>query len=304
MIDAALPGMAAVLEEVRRIGIVSRRFALRAAAGGSHPAFRGPGIQVDDVREYVDGDDPRSVDWNVTARSGRLHVKRTIDEREHTVLFLLDVGPTMDAGTGPLSPRQVAARACAALALSAVRGQDRAGLVAFGSRVAAVVPPRRGARHALRLVRDGLVLRGGPGRSDLVPALELATRSFRRGAVLFLVSDFLSGGWRDALARCARRHDVIALRLLAEDAGLPAAGLFRVRDAGTGEERVLDAGHPSVRAAWAARARAWRERTAEDLRLAGAGVVDLPVPKVRVHDVVGRPLRTFFAVRARREGRR
>lgn len=295
--------LAAVLEEVRRVEVFARRHVERLAFGGTHAVFRGRGIEFDDVREYAEGDDPRSVDGNVTARTGRLHVKKWIDAREFTVLLLADLSPSMDGGFGPLSARQIAARAAACLALAAVRSHDRVGFVGFGAGVEHWVPPEPGLRHALRVLRDLLALRATPGPGGAARALDFAARAVKRRALVFVLSDFLDDGWRDAMARCALRHDVVALRLLLPELEPPETGLLRVRDPESGREALLDAGHEAVREAWRARAAAWRERSGRDVLRAGADLVDIPVPRTRERDAVSGPLRRYFRARERREVR-
>jgi uncharacterized protein (DUF58 family) len=296
--------LAGILAEVRRVEVLGRRLAAGAIAGGYGSAFRGSGIEWDDVREYAEGDDPRAIDGSVTARMGRPFVRRHIEERERNLLFLLDVGESMEGGFGPWSAREVALRIVAGLALAAARHHDRAGLLAFGRSVAARVPLRRGSRHVLRILRDGLVLPPEPGPADVGAALDEAATSTRRHAIVFVLSDFLSAGWEEALARCARRHDVIAVRIRVPETDLPSAGLLRVRDPSSGRESWIDSSSPRVRAAFAAAAAAWRARTDAALRRAGADRIDVAVPRTRDHGAVAGPLARFFALRERRRARR
>src|SRR6187399_371811 len=207
MIDERDVELTELLKEVRRIEVQSRRLVTSVMAGGYTSVFRGSGVEFDDVREYVEGDDPRSVDWNVTARVGRPYVKKYVDERELTVIFVLDLSASMTGGFGIWSARQTAVRIAACLALSAITSHDKVGLIAFSRGVDRWVPPKKGLAHALRIVRDCLALTGTSLQTNLTPALELATRLVRRRAVLFLLSDFLTRGWQDSLAMCARRHD-------------------------------------------------------------------------------------------------
>ncbi len=295
--------LAEVLEEVRRVEVFARRHVERLAFGGTHAVFRGQGIEFDEVREYAEGDDPRDLDGAVTARTGRLHVKKRIDAREFTVLLLADLSPSMDGGFGPLSARQVAARAAGCLAMAAVRSHDRVGFLGFGAGVEHWVAPETGLRHSLRVLRDLLAIRASPGPGGAARALDFAARAVKRRAIVFLLSDFLDDGWRDAMARCARHHDVVALRLLPPELAPPESGLFRVRDPESGREALLDAGSAAVREAWRARTAAWRERTAREVVRAGADLVDLPVPRTRERDAVSGPLRRYFRARERREVR-
>ncbi len=301
--------LAELLEEVRRINVMSRRLVTDIMAGGYTSAFRGAGLEFDRVREYVPGDARRLVDWNVTARTGRPFVKTFVDERELTVLFLLDLSASMEGGFSHWSMRQTAARVCACLAFSALRNNDKAGLLAFSDGVDKYVPPQKGAGHAMRIVRDCLALQGQSPRTDLAPALEFAARVVRRHSVVFVVSDFLSDGWQRPLALAARRHDVIAVRLLPPEnvpSDIPpaGAGLMRVRDPETGAERIIDWGSPRVRAAYTEQIARRRIRTEDDLRRAGADRMDVPVPRERDPDAIARPILRFFRMRQRRGAKR
>ena len=293
-----------LLEEVRRIDVLSKRLVNDVLAGGYSSVFRGAGLEFDTVREYVEGDDPRKVDWNVTARMGRPYVKEYVEEREQTVLFVLDLSASMDAGFAHWSPRQMAARMCACLALSAVRNDDKVGLVAFSEGVDRYVPPNKGVPHALRIVRDCLALHPGGSASAIAPALEFVSRVVPRHAIVFLVSDFLGEGWEHALSLCARRHDVVAVRLLAPELEPVAAGLMRVRDPESGAEHVVDWGSRRVRDAYSERVAAWRERTATAIKRVKVDLMDVPVPRERDTDAIARPILRFFRMREERGAKR
>jgi len=310
--------LAALLKEVRRVTVLSDRLVTGALAGNYSSVFRGAGIEFDEVREYAEGDDPRSIDWGVSARVGRPFVKKYVDERELTVVFVLDLSPSMEAGFGPLSVRGMAARVAACLALSAVRNHDRVGLIAFGDAVERFVPPSTGRAHALRVVRDCLALPASASSSSapsssgsgLARAVEFAARVLRRRAIVFVLSDFLTEGWRDALRRCARRHDVVAVRLVPPELtvdGLEALAplrLARVRDPESGGEVVVDLGHAPARAELAARIARFRERTEEELRRIHVDRVDVVLPRRAGRDAVARPLLGFFRMRELRGAKR
>jgi hypothetical protein len=184
------------------------------------------------VREYVEGDDPRSVDWNVTARIGRPFVKRFVEERELTVVFALDLSASMQAGFGAWSLAQTAARFCALLGLAAIANNDRVGLVAGSSAVERFVLPRKGAGHVLRIVRDCLLVRGRDTTTNLRALVALASSSLRRRAVVFLISDFLDIGHEHELRLGARRHDLVAVRLSPRELVDPPAALLRCARSG------------------------------------------------------------------------
>jgi len=304
MIEEPQPALADILAEVRRIDLQTRRLVTGVMAGGYLSVFRGAGVEFESVREYVDGDDRRSVDWNVTARMGRPFIKTFVDERDLSVIFLLDLSASMSGGYGPWSARQTAARVCACLALSAARNGDKAGLIAFSEGIDAYVPPRRGSAHAMRIIRDCLALTAGSPRTSMAPALEFTARALRRHTIVFVVSDFLTEGWEQPLSLCARRHDVIAVRLLTPELEIPAAGLTRVRDPETGETRIVDWSSPRVRAAYGTAVAAWQQRTERSLRRAKVDRMDVPVPRERSADLIAGPILRFFRMREQRGAKR
>lgn len=304
MIEQPDPALEEILAEVRRIDVRARRLVTGVMAGGYLSVFRGTGIEFESVREYEEGDDPRAVDWNVTARVGRPFVKTYVDERELTMLFVLDTSASMHAGLGAYTPRQVAARVCAFLGLSAVRHGDKVGMVVGSEGVSAFVAPRKGRAHALRIVRDALALEGGGRGTDLAPLLRFATRAVRRHAIVFVLSDFLGEGWERPLQVCAKRHDVVAVRLLPAELELPRAGLVRVRDPEGDRVGVVDTSSDRVRAAYADRVEAWRTRTEAALRRAGVDRMDVPVPRTRGGTELVDPILRFFRMRELRGAKR
>ena len=297
--------VAELLAEVRRIEVHSTRLVRGVMAGSYRSVFRGTGIEFDEVREYQEGDDPRTVDWNVTARVGKPYVKKYVDERERTVVFAVDLSSSMDGGYGPHSARWTAARICGCLALTAAQNADRVGLIAFDDRVVHFVPPRKGRAHAVRIVRDCLALPSSGRRTDLVPALEFASRMLRRHAVLFVVSDFLASGYRRTLAACARRHDLVAVRLTApevDEGGILAkAGMVRLSDPESGRRRVVDWGSRRVRRQYEQRVVEWRARQNREFVQSRVDRVDVPLAReAGGQDVVARALLGFFRARETR----
>ena len=304
------PGRAAALvRRVRRIEIASRRAVEDRLSGQYHSVFKGRGMEFSEVRPYAPGDEVRAVDWNVSARTGQLHVKRFVEERELTVMVLCDASASTEFGSGARTKAELAAEIAALLALSAVANGDRVGLALFTDRVERFVPPRKGRRHALRVVSEILSFRPEGRRTAIGAALEFLRRALRRRTVAFVLSDFLEeaepgGGepgvpFERALRVAARKHDVVPVRLEdALDAALPAAGLAWLEDPETGEVLRADLLDPGVRARFAAAARGEDER----LRRLFARL-DLDPVSVRADegDHV-KPLLAFFRARARRLG--
>jgi uncharacterized protein (DUF58 family) len=296
--------LAELLLEVRRIEVQSKRLVSDVMGGGYRSVFRGSGLEFDEVREYEVGDDPRTVDWNVTARAGRPFVKKFVDERELTAVFLLDLSASMNTGAGQWSARQMAARICACLALAAVKNSDKVGLIAFDRGVRKYVPPRKGTRHAMSIVRDCLALPAEQSGTDLSSALDLASRVLRRRTTLFLLSDFFAHDWHDALALCARRHDLIAVRLQVPELADPPTGLVRLRDPETGHSMMVDWSNRQARRAYAAKVVAWQTQTALHLRRAKVDLMDVPVPLTPDPNAIARPILKFFRMRELRGAKR
>ena len=253
--SGARPDARELLQRVRRIEIATRRAVEDTLSGQYHSVFKGRGMDFSEVRAYAPGDEVRTIDWNVTARTGHLHVKRFVEERELTVMVLCDLSASADFGSGERTKGEVAAEIAALLALSAVANGDRCGLALFTDRVERYVPPRKGRKHALRLVSEVLGFLPRSRRTDLAAALEFAARVQRRRAVVFLLSDFQDGEaaappWERALRVAARRHDVVPV-LLGDrrERQLLPAGLAWVEDPETGEVFRADLRSASTRRA-------------------------------------------------------
>lgn len=286
-----------LLAEIRRIEIVTRRLVNQQMAGQYHSVFKGRGMSFDEVRAYLPGDDPRTIDWNVTARTGEPYVKTYVEERELTVLIMVDMSGSMAFGTVGDEKRRVAARLAAMMAFSAISNGDRVGLVAFTDTVEVFVPPKKGRKHVLRLIDE--ILRFDPvgEGTDLGAALEFVARVQRRSAVVFLISDFLDDGYARPLHVAARRHDLVPLTVVdpAEEA-LPDLGLVLFEDAEGGGVFALDAGAGGIRRGYdAAQA---RRRAARDGDLKRHGVTPIEV-RTDARDYAA-PLVKYFKVRARR----
>ena len=287
-----------MLADVRRVEVRADRLATDALAGGYRSTFRGRGVEFSDVREYVEGDDPRDVDWNVTARSGRPFVKRFVEERERTLLLVFDLGPTMTLGLGCWSSRQALARFAALLGRCAIDNRDRVGLVAGGGTSRRLVLPQAGGGHVLRVLRECVEAPEQPC-GDLPGLLALATARVRRRAVVFVLSDFQQPGYERALAICARHHDVVAVRALPLELIDPPRGLLRVAVPGRAPQ-LLDLADVRVRAWWAAGVHRWRVRHDDAIGRAGITGIDVELPATRDVSAVSGPLLRFFRRRARR----
>ena len=262
-----------VLRQVRRLHLRARRLVQTLLGGEYHSAFKGAGLSFEEVREYQPGDDVRTIDWNVTARTGHPFIKRYIEERELTLLLVVDLSASQKFGTAMLTKRAAAAELAALLALCAVSNNDRVGLVGFTSEVERFVPPNKGPRHVLRLLRDILAFEPQKTGTDLAAALDYVVKVQRRRAIVFALSDFNGNGYDKAFRRAARKHDLIAVRTTdRRELSWPASGLVRLQDAERGVQILVDMGNPSVREEFAKRA---AERSASFTRLARGAQADV-----------------------------
>ena len=285
-----------LLRHIRRIEIRSRRAVNNVLAGQYESVFRGTGIAFEEVREYQIGDDVRTIDWNVTARMGYPYVKRYREEREQTVVLLVDVSASQSFGTLARWKNEVAAELSALLAFSAVENNDKVGVILFSDHVEHFLAAAKGTSHVLRLIRDVLVFQPQGRATDLAAALGYLSRVTHRRAIVFVLSDFFAHGYERALRVAARRHDLVAIRLLdPRERELPAAGLVEIEDLETGRRLTIDTASASVRRQFS---RAAQQHGQELARLCRSANVDL----IDVHtdaDYVG-PLVRFFRRRERR----
>jgi uncharacterized protein (DUF58 family) len=232
---------AEILKKVRQIQISTRRTVNDVLAGQYSSVFKGRGMEFDEVREYQVGDDVRTIDWNVTARTGHPYVKRFVEERELTVMLLVDVSGSGAFGTTERLKSELAAELCALLAFSAIKNNDKVGLILFSDRVELFVPPKKGKRHVLRVIRELLYFEPAGRRTDINAALEYLNRVASRRAVAFLVSDFIADDFELHLRLANRRHDLVAIAITdPREIELPRIGLLEIEDAETGERTVID----------------------------------------------------------------
>jgi uncharacterized protein (DUF58 family) len=237
-----------ILKKVRRIEITTRRQVNDAFAGEYHSVFKGRGMDFSEVREYQFGDDIRAIDWNVTARYGHPFVKVFEEERELTVMLLVDASRSGDFGTTDRMKGEIAAELCALLAFSATKNNDKVGLLIFTDRVEKFIAPRKGKSHALRVLRELLYFKPEDRKTDIAAALEYLSRIIRRRSVVFLVSDFLSTDFQKALRVANKRHDIVAVNIVdPREREMPSVGFLELEDAETGERLLVDTGDPELR---------------------------------------------------------
>ena len=279
-----------VTREVRRIEITTRHLVRDIVAGEYSSAFRGRGVEFADVREYQPGDDVRTIDWNVTARLGSAYVKRYLEERELTVLFVVDLSASGGFGSLRRTKGDLATELCAVLALAAARNNDRVGSLLFTDRVERYVAPAKGRRHTLRVISDILAFEPSGTGTDLGAALADLEPMLRRRAVIFILSDFLTPDYDTTIARLARRHDVVALHLVdPRERDLPDAGIVTLWDPESGEWRRVDTGDERVREYFHRRAQEFDLGLDRRLRERGVDLLRLETGRSYAE-----PLLTFF----------
>ncbi len=285
-----------IIRQVRRLQLRARRAVQNLFGGEYHSVFKGAGVSFDEVRAYQPGDEVRHIDWNVTARVGQPFIKRHIEERERTVLLVVDASASLDFGTGPHTKREVAAELAAVVAFSAITNNDRVGLMQFTDHIEHYLPARKGSRHVLRLIRDVLFFEPTRKATSLRVGLDHLNRVQRKRAIVFLFSDFLDDDLDPILQRTARRHELIAVHLDdPRERLLPNVGLVELEDNETGERLLVDTSSAAVREGYAARAEEREVALVKTFR--GAGI-----DRIRVSTDGGHleQLVRFFRSRLRR----
>ncbi len=317
-----------LMAKVGKIRILTNRLIDDQLAGDYHSTFKGQGVEFDEVRPYIAGDDVRAIDWNVTARTGVPYIKRYSEERELTILFLVDVSGSQSYGSRSRSKMELAAEVTALLALTAIRNQDKIGLILFSDRIVKYIPPRKGRDSVMRLVREVLAAEDeAKGGTDVEGALKFLNGVQKRRAVVFLVSDFLastaprtphpapstsvaspragtsaegaqapSTSFERLLRATARHHDMICVPVSdPAEAELPDVGLVELEDSETGELMLVDTSSAKVRKAFAERAEADREELTKFFRKTGIDTLDIATDKPYIDGV-----RALFKRRARK----
>jgi len=284
-----------LLKKIRKIEIYTARLVNNQLAGQYHSVFKGLGIAFSEVRQYFPGDDIRAIDWNVSARMNEPYVKVFTEERDRTVNLLIDMSASGAFGTRSLAKREVAAEVAAMIAFSAIKNNDRVGLIVFTDSVELYVPPKKGKKHVLRVIREILSFQPGSRRTDVSSALEYLNKVTRRKSVAFVISDFLAGGWEQPIRIANRRHDVVPVVISDPmEEQLPRLGTVLFEDVESGDLVEFDTSGPEARdyAAYVAYLRGLRETSLRRLRVDFVNVrTDLPYVDALVR---------FFHIRARR----
>ena len=285
-----------IFKRIRRIEIITKRMVNDLFSGEYHSVFKGQGMEFDEVREYQPGDDIRTIDWNVTARMGTPYIKRFVEERELIVFFLLDVSASGRFGTTSKTKIDTAAEICALLAFSAIQNNDKVGAIVFSDHVEEYIPPDKGRKHVLHVIRNVLFHQPEGTRTDIAAALEYLLRVMKRKAIVFVLSDFISGDFSRPLSAAASRFDLVAIKIRDErEEDLGSGRLVRLWDQETATERVVDLSGPRARARFTQINEA-RERSLQELfRRYGVDSIDIDT-----REDYARPLSLFFRSRARR----
>ena len=288
-----------ILKRVRRIELLTRGLIKETLGGAYHSRFKGQGIEFDDFREYQPGDDTRFIDWNVTARMNDPYVRKYIEERELTVMLLVDISGSGDYGSGEDSKRERAAEVAAVFAFSAQHNGDKVGLCLFSDQVEQYLPARKGGSHTLRIIRDILDKQPVSPRTNLAPALDLALQRIPHRALVVLISDFLTNddAWEKNLRSLATKHDIVAAQIIdPRELELPDAGRVVLEDPETGEQHVLNTSSPAVRRQYAERLTSLRDALAKRFKKIGVERLD-----IRTDQDYAPALTAYFRGRKRRK---
>ncbi len=285
-----------LLKKVRQVEIKTRGMVNQIFSGEYHSVFKGRGMEFSEVREYQFGDDIRTIDWNVSARFDKPFVKVFEEERELTVMLIVDLSASGNFGSAEQMKNEVAAEICAVLAFSAIKNNDKVGMIMFTDRIEKFVPPKKGRAHILRIIRELLSPKMEGSGTNIRQALEYFNHVNKKRTIAFLISDFIDSGYEKILGIVARRHDVIAVQISdPREELLPDAGLVVLRDAETGARRWIDSGSQPVRAAFV---RYWEQRRAEQKSMLVRTRVDA-IP-IHINRPYIKPIVDFFRLREKR----
>jgi uncharacterized protein (DUF58 family) len=237
-----------ILKKVKRLEITTRGLVNDVFSGEYHSVFKGRGMEFSEVREYQIGDDIRTIDWNVTARSGRPYVKIFEEERELTVMLMVDASSSGEFGTFERMKGEIGVEICALLAFSAIKNNDKVGLIIFTDKIEKFIPPRKGKSHVLRLLRELLYFKPEDRKTDIGMSLEYLNRVAKRRSVVFMISDFISLDYENQLRIVNKKHDIVAINIIdPRELDLPSIGFIEFEDLESGERMMLDTSDPEVR---------------------------------------------------------
>jgi len=285
-----------IISKIRRIHITTSRLVTDFLSGQYESVFKGRGMEFDEVREYQPGDEIRSIDWNVTARMGHPFVKKYIEERQLTVMILLDASASSYFGTVKRLKSELAAEISAVLAFAAIKNNDRVGLIIFTDRIEKFIPPRKGPQHVLRVIREALYFKPKGKGTDIELALRYLDNVTKRRAVTFIISDFFSKGFKKPLSIANKRHDCVAITITdPRELDLPNAGLVELTDAETGKFFMVDTANSSVRKTYSARSHAMADERSRTFGSISVDHIDIRTDKPYVEEMI-----RFFKVRRRR----
>jgi uncharacterized protein (DUF58 family) len=285
-----------LIKKIKQIQIYTSRMVDASFAGQYESVFKGRGMQFDEVREYTPGDDIRTIDWNVTARTGKPYIKKFVEEREMTVIFVVDLSASGDFGTVNKAKNELAAEFCAVLAFAAAKNNDKVGLLVFTNQIELYIPPKKGVSHMLRLIRELMYFKMPKRRTNIPQALDYLAKVVRKRATIFLVSDFIETDFKKPLGLLNKRHDVIAavVRDKAEIT-LPGVGLIEFTDAETGEIILVDTSSRKFRNQYNSTTAQRFDELKNMLRTINVDCISISTDKPYIQDLV-----RFFHMRHRR----
>ncbi len=285
-----------LIKKIRQIQIYTSRTVDASFAGQYESVFKGRGMQFDEVREYTPGDDIRTIDWNVTARTGKPYIKRFVEEREMTVMFAVDLSASGDFGTVNKAKNELAAEFCAVLAFAAAKNNDKVGLLIFTDQIELYIPPKKGISHMLRLIRELLYFKMPKRKTNITQALDYLGKVVRKKATVFLVSDFIETGFKKPLSLLNKRHDVIAVPVRDKaEITLPGIGLIEFADAETGEIILIDTSSRQFRNRYSNTTARRFDELKNMLRTINVDCISISTDKPYIQDLI-----RFFHVRHRR----
>ncbi len=285
-----------IFKNIRRIEIRTKRLVNDLFSGEYHSTFKGHGIEFEEVRQYLPGDDIRLIDWNVTARTGYPHIKKFREERELSVIFLVDMSSSGFFGTRERFKEETAAELCAVLAFSAIKNNDKVGMIIFTDRIEKFVPPKKGKAHVLRMIREILYFKPVGTGTSISAALEYFNRVIKKKSVVFLISDFLSEDYIKPLQIANRKHDIIAMKISdPRELSFEDVGLIELEDAETGEVMVIDTGSQEFRLDFAQKAEADNYGLRRSFKL-----INLDFIQIITNQSYIVPLINFFKLREKR----